>query len=129
MRTSIFLIVLGAILTAVGIVPIRYVQQGTLPPLTSSYTLMMLVPAAFAIAVAAFQVRRGIDRASSLAALAIGAIIGTIPFWGPSFDPGMRMALDGLGTIVAHYLAGVVVVVGALLQFAGPRRETAAASS
>lgn len=125
MRTSIGLIVVGAILTAVGIVPIRYVQQGTLPPLTSSYFLMMLVPAALAIVVAVYQLRRGIDRASAFAALGIGVVIGTIPFWGPSLDPGMRMPLEGLGTIVAHYLAGVLVAMGALLQLAGPSRLAA----
>lgn len=123
MRASIALLIIGAVLTAVGLVPIYYVQEGVLLSVDSSYVLMMLVPAALAVVIAAYQVRRGVDRASALAALAIGAVIATIPFWGPSFDPGMRMPLDGVDTIVAHYAAGALVVIGALWQAFGVRPE------
>ena len=46
----------------------------------------------------------------------VGIVISTIPFWGPNLDPGMKMKLDWIGTILAHYVAGAIVLVGGVLQ-------------
>ncbi len=110
------LITVGALLTAFGVTPVRLIEGKGLAPITSSYLLMMALPAALAIAVLLYQRSRGSDLASILVALLIGVVMGTIPFWGPEFDPGMKMKLDWLGTILGHYVAGASVVLGGLLQ-------------
>lgn len=115
-RWGSLLIAFGALLTAFGVTPVRLIEGKGLAAITSSYLLMMALPAALAIAVLLYQRSRGLDLASIGAALLIGVVMSTIPFWGPSFDPGMRMKLDWIGTILGHYLAGAIVVCGGLLQ-------------
>ncbi len=115
------LILIGALLTAFVLGPIVFIESGTLPPITSSYILMMVVPAAIAAAVLLYQRSRGLDLASIGVALLVGVVMGTIPFWGPSFDPGMKMPLEWIGTILGHYVAGASVVLGGLLQLGALR--------
>ena len=115
-RLTWTLVVVGAVLTAFGVLPVRYAQTGSIGTITSSYVWMMFVPAVAALGAVAYQRGRGIASGSALVVLVIGIVMATYPFWGPSFDPGMRMALDGLGTILAHYLAGALVVVAGLVQ-------------
>ena len=116
MKLGNVLIVLGALLVASGLAPILYIEKGRLPNITSSYILMMFVPAVIALAPLLYQRARGLDSASIGVVLLAGVVIGTIPFWGPSLDPGMQMRNDWIGTIVAHYTAGAIVVLGGLLQ-------------
>jgi hypothetical protein len=115
-RWGSLLIALGALLTAFVLVPVRLIQFGNLPPITSSYVLMMWVPAALAVAALVYQRSRGLDLASVAVALFAGVVIGTIPLWGPNLDPGMKMPLDWIGTILAHYVAGAIVLLGGVLQ-------------
>jgi hypothetical protein len=116
MRWGSLLIALGALLTAFVLAPVRLIESGTLPAVTSSYVLMMWLPAALALAPLAYQRSRGLDVPSVAVALLAGVVIGTIPFWGPTIDPGMKMTLDWIGTILAHYVAGATVLAGGVLQ-------------
>lgn len=120
-RWSSLLIALGAVLTAFGVTPVRLIEGKGLAAITSSYLLMMALPAVIAIAILFYQRSRGVDLASTGLVLVIGVVMGTIPFWGPDYDPGMKMKLDWIGTIVGHYLAGASVVLGGLLQLGAPR--------
>ena len=120
-RSGTLLIALGALLTAVVLAPVRLIESGTLPTVTSSYVLMMLVPAALAVVLLGYQRSRGLDLASVAAALLVGIVISTIPFWGPNLDPGMKMPLDWIGTILGHYVAGAIVLVGGALQLGALR--------
>ena len=115
-RSGTLLIALGALLTAVVLAPVRLIESGTLPTVTSSYVLMMLVPAALAVVLLGYQRSRGLDLASAAAALLVGIVISTIPFWGPNLDPGMKMPLGWIGTILGHYVAGAIELVGGVLQ-------------
>lgn len=115
-RWGTLLIALGALLTALVLVPVRLIQFGSLPAVTSSYVLMMWVPATLAVVPLVYQRSRGLDLASVAVALLAGVVIGTIPFWGPNLDPGMKMPLDWIGTILAHYVAGAIVLLGGVLQ-------------
>ena len=115
------LIALGAAMTATVLAPVRYIEAGRLPTLTSTYVWMMIVPALAAGAVLLYQWRRSIDRPSAIAAVLIGVVIATYPFWGHSFDEGMRMRLDWIGTILAHYVAGALVALAGVLQLLEPR--------
>ena len=120
-RWSSLLIALGAVLTAFGVTPVRLIEGKGLAAITSSYLLMMALPAVIAIAILFYQRSRGVDLASTGLVLVIGVVMGTIPFWGPDYDPGMKMKLDWVGTIVGHYLAGASVVLGGLLQLSSLR--------
>lgn len=120
-RWGSLLIAFGALLTAFGVTPVRLIEGKGLAAITSSYLLMMALPAALAIAVLLYQRSRGLDLASTGLVLVIGVVMGTIPFWGPDYDPGMKMKLDWIGTIVGHYLAGASVVLGGLLQLGSLR--------
>lgn len=115
-RSGSLLIALGALLTAVVLVPVVLIQYGTLLTPDSSYVLMMWVPATLAVAPLVYQRSRGLDLPSVAVALLAGVVISTIPFWGPNLDPGMMMDLDWIGTILAHYTAGAIVLLGAVLQ-------------
>jgi hypothetical protein len=110
------LIALGAIMTATIVAPIVYIESGDLVPIDSSYFWMMIVPAIVAVAILLYQRQRGIDRPSSLAAICVGIVIATYPFWGPSLDAGMYMPLDWIGTILGHYVPGTLVVLAGFLQ-------------
>ena len=55
-------------------------------------------------------------RAVLVPSLLAGVVISTIPFWGPNLDPDMKMRLDWIGTILAHYVAGAMVLLGGVLQ-------------
>ena len=110
------LIALGALLTAFVLAPVRLIESGTLLTVTSSYVLMMWVPATLAVVPLVYQRSRGLDLASVAAALLVGIVISTIPFWGPNLDPGMKMPLGWIGTILAHYVAGAIVLLGGALQ-------------
>lgn len=103
-------------MTAAILAPVVYIESGELPPLDASYFWMMIVPALAAGTVLLYQLRRGIDRPSSIATILIGILIATYPLWGPSLDEGMRMPLDWIGTILGHYVAGALVVLAGLLQ-------------
>lgn len=108
-------------MTATVLAPIVYIESGSLMPITLSYFWMMIVPALAAVAVLLYQGRRGIDRASAIALFLIGIVIVTYPFWGPSLDEGMRMPLDWIGTILGHYVAGALVLLGSVLQLMAAR--------
>lgn len=110
------LIALGALLTAFVLGPVRLIEAGSLPTFTSSYVLMMWVPAALAVVPLFYQRSRGLDLPSVVVVLLAGVVISTIPFWGPNLDPGMKMRLDWIGTILAHYVAGAIVLLGGVLQ-------------
>ena len=120
-RWSSLLIALGAALTAFVLAPVLLIESGSLPDVNSSYILMMVVPAAMAVAVLLYQRSRGMDLASTGLVVVIGVVMATIPFWGPDLDPGMKMPLDWIGTILGHYVAGASVVLGGLLQLGSPR--------
>lgn len=120
-RLGSLLIAVGALFTAFVLGPIVLIESGTLPPITSSYILMMVVPAAIAAAVLLYQRSRGVDLASIGVALLIGVVMGTIPFWGPDLDPGMKMPLQWSGTILGHYVAGLSVVLGGIVQWGALR--------
>ena len=94
----------------------RLIESVILLTVTSSYVLMMWVPATLAVVPLVSQRSRGLDLASVVVALLAGVVISTIPFWGPNLDPGMKMTLDWIGTILAHYVAGAIVLLGALFQ-------------
>jgi hypothetical protein len=115
-RLTWTLVALGAIMTAAVLGPIVYIESGKLVPLDASYVWMMIVPALAAGAVLLYQLRRGIDRPSSIATILIGSVIATYPFWGPSLDESFRMPLDWVGTILGHYVAGALVVLAGALQ-------------
>lgn len=115
------LISLGALLTAFGVAPVRFIEGKSVLDITSSYLLMMALPAVIAIAILFYQRSRGLDLASIGLVLVIGVVMATIPFWGPGLDPGMKMKLDWIGTILGHYVAGASVVLGGLLQLGSPR--------
>jgi hypothetical protein len=115
-RWSSVLIALGALLTAFVLGPVVLIEAGSLPTLDSSYILMMWVPAALAVVPLFYQRSRGLDLPSVVVVLLAGVIISTIPFWGPNLDPGMTMRLDWIGTILAHYVAGSIVLLGGVLQ-------------
>jgi hypothetical protein len=95
---------------------VKLIEAGRLPTLTSSYILMMWVPAALAVVPLFYQRSRGLDLPSIVVVLLAGVVISTIPFWGPNLDPGMKMRLDWIGTILAHYVAGAIVLLGGVLQ-------------
>ncbi len=114
-RRGSLLIVLGAVLTALVLVPVRLIESGTLLTLTSSYVLMMWAPATLAVVPLVYQRSRGLDLPSVAVTLLAGVVISTIPFWGPNLDPGMKMKLDWIGTILAHYTAGAIVLLGGVL--------------
>lgn len=120
-RWSSALILLGAALTVAGVAVVRLIEGKGLAPITSSYLLMMALPGALAVAVVLYQRSRGLDVVSIGIALLIGVVMATIPFWGPDFDPGMKMKLDWIGTIVGHYVAGTSVVLGGVLQLGALR--------
>ena len=115
-RSGSLLIALGALITALVLVPVIFIESGTLLTLTSSYVLMMWVPATLAVGPLVYQRSRGLDLPSVAVALLAGVVISTIPFWGPNFDPGMKMKLDWIGTILGHYTAGAIVLLGGVLQ-------------
>ena len=115
-RWGTLLIALGTLLTAFVLVPVRLIESGSLLTVTSSYVLMMWVPAALAVIALVYQRARGLDLASVALALIAGVVVSTIPFWGPNLDPGMKMTLNWLGTILAHYVAGAIVLLGGVLQ-------------
>ena len=115
-RTTWALVALGAIMTAAILGPVVYVESRDLPPLNASYFWMMIVPALAAGTVLFYQVRRGVDRPSSIVTILIGIVIAGYPFWGPSFDSGMAMPLDWIGTILGHYVAGALVVLAGVVQ-------------
>ena len=115
-RWGTLLIALGALLTAVVLAPVRLIESGVLLTVTSSYVLMMWVPATLAVVPLVYQRSRGLDLASVAVALLAGVVISTIPFWGPNLDPGMKMPLGWIGTILAHYVAGAIVLLGGVLQ-------------
>jgi hypothetical protein len=77
---------------------------------------MMFTPALAAGHGAPLSVAAWDRSASAVAAVLIGNVIATYPFWGPSLDEGMRMLLDWIGTILAHYVASAIVLLGSLLQ-------------
>lgn len=114
-RWGSLLIAFGAVLTALVLVPVRLIESGTLLTLTSSYVLMMWVPATLAVGPLVYQRFRGLDLPSVAVTLLAGVVISTIPFWGPNLDPGMKMKLDWIGTILAHYTAGAIVLLGGVL--------------
>jgi len=120
-RWSSALILLGAVLTVAGVAAVRLIEGKDLLPITSSYLLMMALPGALAVAVVLYQRSRGLDVVSIGIALLIGIVMATIPFWGPDLDPGMKMKLDWLGTILGHYVAGTSVVLGGVLQLGALR--------
>ncbi len=115
-RSGTLLIALGALLTAFVLAPVRLIESGTLLTVTSSYVLMMWVPATIAVVPLVYQRSRGLDLASVAVVLLAGVVISTIPFWGPNLDPGMKMPLGWIGTILAHYAAGAIVLLGGALQ-------------
>ena len=115
-RWGSVLIALGALLTAFVLGPVMLIEAGSLPALNSSYILMMWVPAALAVVPLFYQRSRGLDPPSVVVVLLAGVVISTIPFWGPNLDPGMKMRLDWIGTILAHYVAGTIVLLGGVLQ-------------
>ena len=115
-RLTSTLVIAGALLTAFVVLPIEYAQTGSVSPITWSYVWMMFAPAVAALGAVAYQRTRGITPGSAVVVVLIGIVMCTYPFWGPSFDAGMQMALDGLDTILAHYLAGALVIVAGLLQ-------------
>ena len=120
-RPATLLIALGAVLTAFGLAPVRFIEGKSILVITSSYLLMMALPAAIAIAILFYQRSPGLDLASTGLVLVIGIVMATIPFWGPSFDPGMKMPLDWIGTVIGHYVAGASVVLGGLVQVGSAR--------
>ena len=115
-RWGTLLIALGTLLTAFVLVPVRLIESGSLLTVTSSYVLMMWVPAALAVIALVYQRARGLDLASVALALIAGVVVSTIPFWGPNLDTGMKMTLNWIGTILAHYVAGAIVLLGGVLQ-------------
>ena len=115
-RWGSVLIALGALLTAFVLGPVKLIEVGSLPMLTSSYILMMWVPATLAVVPLFYQRSRGLDLPRVVVVLLAGVVISTIPFWGPNLDPGMKMRLDWIGTILAHYVAGTIVLLGGVLQ-------------
>ncbi len=115
-RTTWALIGVGAIMTAAILGPVVYLESRDLPPLNAGYFWMMIVPALAAGTVLLYQLRRGIDRPSSIATILIGIVIATYPFWGPSLDKSMEMPLDWIGTILGHYVPGALVVLAGVLQ-------------
>lgn len=114
-RWGSLLIALGAVLTAFVLAPVILIESGTVLTVTSSYVLMMWVPAALAVGPLVYQRSRGLDLPSVAVTLLAGVVISTIPFWGPNLDPGMEMTLDWIGTILAHYTAGAIVLLGGVL--------------
>ena len=115
-RWSSVLIALGALLTAFVLGPVMLIEAGSLPALDSHYILMMWVPAALAVVPLIYQRSRGLDLPSVVVVLLAGVVISTIPFWGPNLDPDMKMELDGINTILSHYVAGAIVLLGGVLQ-------------
>ena len=115
-RWSSVLIALGALLTAFVLGPVMLIEAGSLPTLDSSYILMMWVPAGLAVVPLFYQRSRGLDLPGVVVVLLAGVVISTIPFWGPNLDPSMKMRLDWIGTILAHYVAGSMVLLGGVLQ-------------
>ena len=85
---------------------------------------MMLVPAALAVVLLVYQRSRGLDLASVVVALLVGVVISTIPFWGPNLDPGMKMPLGWIGTILGPYVAGAIVLLGGVLQIGAQSRPS-----
>ena len=110
------LIALGALLTAFVLGPVKIIEAGSLPAIDSHYIVMMWVPAAVAVVPLFYQRSRGLDLASVVLVLLAGVVITTIPFWGPNLDPHMQMRLDWIGTILAHYVAGAIVLLGGVFQ-------------
>lgn len=110
------MIALGAVMTAAILAPIVYIESGSVVPISPSYFWMMIVPALAAGAALLYQAKRGIDRPSTITLVLLGIVIATYPFWGPSLDEGMRMPLEWIGTILGHYVAGALVVLGGVLQ-------------
>src|SRR5437588_11853895 len=80
------LIALGTLLTAFVLGPVKLIEAGRLPTLTSSFILMMWVPAALAVVPLFYQRSRGLDLPSVVLALLAGVVISTIAFWGPNPD-------------------------------------------
>ena len=115
-RWGSVLIALGALLTAFVLGPVMLIEAGSLPTLDSSYILMMWVPAGLAVVPLFYQRSRGLDLPGVVVVLLAGVVISTIPFWGPNLDPAMKMPLDWIGTILAHYVAGSMVLLGGVLQ-------------
>lgn len=115
-RLTWALMALGAIITAAILAPIVYIESGALVPIDAPYVLMMIVPALAVGAVLLYQRSRGVDRISSLVTIVVGIVIMTYPLWGPSLDVGFTMPLDWIGTILAHYVPGTLVVLAGLLQ-------------
>ncbi len=115
-RWGSVLIALGALLTAFVLGPVMLIEAGSLPALNSSYILMMWVPAALAVIPLFYQRSRRLDLPRVVVVLLAGVVISTIPFWGPNLDPSMKMRLDWIGTILAHYVAGSMVLLGGVLQ-------------
>jgi len=115
-RWGSVLIALGALLTAFVLGPVMLIEARSLPALNSSYILMMWVPAALAVIPLFYQRSRRLDLPRVVVVLLAGVVISTIPFWGPNLDPSMKMRLDWIGTILAHYVAGSMVLLGGVLQ-------------
>lgn len=112
---------LGAILCAVGVAPVSWIERGKLPPFDAGWYIgMMIVPAVAVAAVLIYQWNLRIDRRSSIALIVLGIATGLYPFWGPPIWPAMTMRLDWIGTIVSMYLPGVLIVVAGLLQLRLP---------
>ena len=123
-RWGTLLIAFGALLTAFVLAPVRLIESGILLTVTSSYVLMMWVPATLAVVPLLYQRSRGLDLASVAVALFAGVVISSIPFWGPNLDPGMRMPLGWIGTILGHYVAGAIVLLGGVLQLGALRSRS-----
>jgi len=119
-QLSFGLAFLGAILCAGALAPVLWIEKGRLPPLTTSYFWMMIMPAIAVAIVLAYQWNVRIDRGSSVALVAIGIATALYPLWGPTFLPDMVMRLDWIGTILSMYVPGALMVVAGLMQLALP---------
>jgi hypothetical protein len=118
---SFGLATLGAILCAVGVAPVSWIERGKLPPFDAGWYLGMMIAPAVAVAIVLiYQWNLRIDRRSSIALIVLGIGTGLYPFWGPPIWPAMTMRLDWIGTILSMYLPGILIAAGGLLQFGLP---------
>ena len=121
---SFGLATLGAILCAVGVAPVLWIERGKLPPFDAGWYLGMMIAPAVAVAVVlVYQWNVRIDRASSIVLIVLGVGTALYPFWGPPIWPAMTMRLDWIGTILSMYVPGVLIAIAGLLQVRLPTRE------
>jgi hypothetical protein len=114
---SFGLATIGAILCAVGVAPVSWIERGRLPPFDAGWYLGMMIAPAVAVAIVlVYQWNIRVDRASSIALIVLGIGTGLYPFWGPPIWPAMTMRLDWIGTILSMYLPGVLIAAAGLLQ-------------